>query len=120
MTGSFHCLLIKLFGCAGVIIKFGRKKLRVKKIIIIGILFICKAVYSEQNCLQRNSGYPYLSGDALRFFADWRLSVQEYFFPAEVQLGDTIFVEHDYLPIFEKDYLPEIKFPIVLLTPYCE
>jgi hypothetical protein len=104
----------------GDITEYGRKMLRIKALILMSVLLMCETVCLEQNCFQRNSGYPYLSGDALRFFADWRLSVQEYFSPKEVQLGDTIFVEHDYLPIFERDYLPNIAFPIVLLTPYCE
>lgn len=94
--------------------------LKMSSLILTFVLLAWEPIYSEPNYFQRKSSYPYLSGDTFRFFADWRLSTQEHFSPEEVQLGDTIFVEHDYLATFERDYLPKISAPVVLLTPYCE
>jgi hypothetical protein len=70
--------------------------------------------------LDRASSYPYLSGDTWRFFADWRLSVNEEFEPTDVRLGDTIFVEYDLLKKFGRKYLPKIKNRFILITPNCE
>jgi len=69
---------------------------------------------------ERASSYPYLSGDTWRFFADHRLVGKEVFDPADVQLGDTIFVEYDALKRFGHKYLPKIKNRFILITPNCE
>ncbi len=69
---------------------------------------------------ERASSYPYLSGDTWRFFADFRLSTEETFEPSLVQEADTIFVEYDLLPIFQKEYLPLIQHRFILITPNCE
>lgn len=106
-------------GCTDNTSKSG-KMLRIKFMVLVFALLIGKVIFSENNYLQRKSSYPYLSGDTLRFFADWRLSTYECFSPEKVQLGDTIFVEHNYLTIFEEEYIPKIQSPIVLLTHYCE
>ncbi len=71
---------------------------------------------------ERQSSYPYLSGDTWRYSADWRLSKnpKETFNPKEVKLGDTIFVEYDCLRRFAHKYLPKIKNRFILITPNCE
>ncbi len=92
----------------------------VQALFVLCIVLLSGAVQAEGSPLQRESSYPYLSGDTFRFFADWHLSTEEYFPPEEVQLGDIIFVEHNYLSAFEREYLSRIAFPVVLLTPYCE
>ena len=72
--------------------------------------------------IERQSSYPYLSGDTWRFFANWRLSKnpQESFNPSKVKLGGTIFVAYDCFRRFYKDYLPKIRYRFVLITPNCE
>lgn len=90
------------------------------RVFIFLMLFLGIKFQVEASNLQRESSYPYLSGDTVRFFADWRLSREEDFQPEKVQLGDLIFIEHDYLPLFETDYLPKIESPIIVLSPYNE
>lgn len=79
-------------------------------------LLICTSLCSYE----RTTSYPYLSGDTWRFFADWRLSTEETFNPIDVQEGDTIFIEYDFLEEFGNSYLPNIKHHFILLTPNCE
>lgn len=95
-------------------------KMKTVNFFTLYFLLFFVTIHVEGKKLQRESSFPYLSGDTLRFFADWRLLTDETFQPEEVQLGDTVFVEHNYLSLFESAYLPQIAFPIVLITPYCE
>ncbi len=69
---------------------------------------------------ERSSSYPYLAGDTWRFFCDWELSIYSTFDPAKVQLGDTIFCEHDSLSKFLESYLPYIQNKFILVTANSE
>ncbi len=92
------------------------------------MLFRCLLVLSSLSLWCRETTFPYLSEDVWYFFADWKLSPKESFDPTQVQLGDVVLIEDvecalwKTLAVFEKEYLPKIPHPFVLLTPrtdYC-
>lgn len=70
----------------------------------------------------REDQFPYLSEDTWYFHADHRLSPEETFDHEAVHLGDTILIEDfgcrlfETLADFEKNYLPKISQPIILIT----
>src|SRR3990167_2981706 len=59
--------------------------------------FLCFSRFS----VERQSSYPYITGDTWRFFCNWRLTVDETFDPQQIQKGDTIFVEYQLLKKFQ-------------------
>lgn len=68
-------------------------------------------------------GTLHLNEDTWCAFADWVLSEEESFDPHLVQAGDTIVIRDrndllfESLNRFEKEYLPSIQYPIILITP---
>lgn len=77
--------------------------------------FLCLSRFS----IERRSSYPYMTGDTWRFFCRWRLTESETFDPREVQRGDPIFVEYQWLQQFEQ-IAPQIPHPFILITPNVE
>ena len=73
--------------------------------------------------MRGETSYPYLSGYTWALSCDWRLinpdygnRIRERFPPQAVHTGDTIFVDYDCLELFAKEYLPHIRYPIILIT----
>lgn len=80
---------------------------------LVFFLFLAISLFS----FERETSYPYLSGDTWRFFADHRLSKEADFDPKNVRLGDVVFVEPRLLSRFRKKYISKIKERFILVTP---
>ena len=88
-------------------------KLKLKWIAILSIFLSCYA-YAHQN--DRESSWPFLSGDTFRKFADHLFDeTSTSFKPRKVKYGDVIFVKGDMLGEFFEIKHPFIENPYVLL-----
>jgi hypothetical protein len=77
--------------------------------------FLCFSLFR----VERQSSYPYITGDTWRFFCDWRLTENESFEPEKIKRGDKIFIEYQLLDQFQK-IVSKIKHPFILITPNVE
>ncbi|MFZ4098743.1 MAG: hypothetical protein ACOYKZ_00240 [Chlamydiia bacterium] len=62
------------------------------------------------------SSYPYLSGQTWRHACPWRLTPSDTFDPVQCSRGDAIYVSHERIDDFRKDYLPKLGVPVVLVS----
>ena len=81
---------------------------------LVLFLILCSSLVAKQN---RESSFPYLSGDTFRAYADFIIdeTTQDFSFE-NVQSGDVIFVKTDYLELFFQEHHPRIAEPYVLIT----
>lgn len=76
-----------------------------------------KEFCSYPNQQNRDTSYPYISGDTFRSFADHVYDeTMHHFFPKYVLEGDVVFVKTDYIDIFLSQYHPKIENPYILIT----
>ncbi len=86
--------------------------------------FVLSLLYiSSLFSIHHESSYPYNSGYTWWHFCDWKLTNPDYgkktystFDPAQVELGDTLFVEYNCLEKFAAEYLPLLKDKVILIT----
>ena len=84
---------------------------------ILFLIFSFLILFAEANPINRNTSYPYISGDTFRLNCDFIFDeFDRSLSPSQVQDGHIIFVKTDYLRTFFSRVHPRIKAHYVLVT----
>jgi hypothetical protein len=81
-------------------------------------LFLC-CILSQAFAQNRNTSFPYVSGDTFRAYADFVIdetNLGNHFPAKKVKPGNTIFLKVDYLEHFFKKIHPKIRSRYILIT----
>ncbi len=92
--------------------------LRLQKVVAgaflcLNVTVFCFMPTDEAN---RQSSYPFITGDTFRSFCDWKLDEAATFNPSHVENGDIIFVSPNFIDRFFSDFEPKINARFVILT----
>ncbi len=78
---------------------------------------ITKSIKSKKKLKDRESGYPYISGDSFRDIADHLFDeTDKSMDPKNIKHGDIVFLKTDYMKEFFSKVHPKIKEPYILIT----